>query len=233
MWPKSGGGSDESGGRMARHSDGLLLTVGDHGFDGLEDAPRVSQDSDTSYGKILLLDEAGGALPFSIGHRNPQGLTIASDGRIWESEHGPEGGDEINLIVKGGNYGWPLVTYGTEYRSDVWPLSPNARTHGKFREPVLAFVPSIGPSQIVQLRSSYLPHWTGDLLLASLRAGQLYRLRTSGDAVVYSEQINVDMRIRDLAESRDGRIAMWGDDGQVYLLTLDAPTHAAGGASRQ
>ena len=233
MWPKSGGGSDESGGRMARHPEGLLLTVGDHGFNGIEDAPRFSQDLDTSYGKILLIDESGTAVPFSIGHRNPQGLTVASDGRIWESEHGPEGGDEINAIVRGGNYGWPLVTYGTKYGSDVWPLSPNSRNHGTFREPALAFVPSIGPSEIVQLRSSYLPHWSGDLLLATLRAGQLYRVRTSGDAVVYTEAIDVNMRVRDLAEGRDGRIVMWGDDGQVYSLTLDAPTHGASDASNQ
>jgi len=233
MWPKSGGGSDESGGRMARHPEGLLLTVGDHGFDGIEDAPRFSQDPDTSYGKILLIDDAGTAVPFSLGHRNPQGLTIASDGRIWESEHGPEGGDEINVIVKGANYGWPLVTYGTEYRSDVWPLSPTSRNHGKFHEPAVAFVPSIGPSAIVQLRSNYLPHWSGDLLLATLRAGLLYRVRTSGDAVVYTEAINVDMRMRDIAEGRDGRILIWGDDGQVYSLTLDAPTHGSADSSRQ
>jgi hypothetical protein len=233
MWPTRGGGSDESGGRMARHAQGLLLTVGDHGFNGLEGVAAFSQDPATSYGKILLIDEAGTAVPFSIGHRNPQGLTIDNDGRIWDSEHGPEGGDEINVIVRDGNYGWPLATYGTDYRSDVWPLSANARNHGKFREPALAFVPSIAPSEIVQLRSNYLPHWSGDLLLASLRAGMLYRLRTSGDAVIYTEAINVDIRVRDLAEGRDGRIAIWGDEGQVYSLTLDSPTHRVTDASRQ
>jgi hypothetical protein len=232
MWPRSGGGADESGGRMARHPQGLLLSVGDHGFNGLEDTPAFSQDPGVSYGKILLIDEAGKAAPFSIGHRNPQGLTVANDGRIWESEHGPEGGDEINLIVKGGNYGWPLVTYGTDYRSDVWPLSPDSRNHGTVREPAVAFVPSIGPSEILQLRSSYLPHWSGDLLLASLRAGMVYRVRTSGDAVAYTEIINVDMRVRDLAEGRDGRIAIWSDDGQVYSLTLDSPTRRVGETPR-
>jgi aldose sugar dehydrogenase len=233
MWPTTGGGSDESGGRMVRHAQGLLLTVGDHGFNSLEGTPVFSQDPATSYGKILLIDEAGTAVSFSIGHRNPQGLTIDNDGRIWESEHGPEGGDEINVIVRDGNYGWPLVTYGTEYKSDVWPLSLNARNHGKFLEPKLAFVPSIAPSEILQLKSNYLPHWSGDLLLASLRAGMLYRLRTSGDAVIYTEAINVDMRVRDLAEGRDGRIAIWGDDGQVCSLTLDSPTHRVTDASRQ
>jgi hypothetical protein len=231
MWPRSGG-ADESGGRMARHPQGLLLTVGDHGVDGTDGKPPFAQTADASYGKILLIDEAGAVVPFSTGHRNPQGLTIDNAGRIWESEHGPEGGDEINAIVRGGNYGWPLVTYGTAYRSDVWPLSPTSRNHEMFREPALAFVPSVGPSEIVQLRSNYLPHWSGDLLLATLRAGVLYRLRTSGDAVIYSELINVNMRVRDLAEGRDGRILMWGDDGQVYSLTLESPTHPVADASR-
>jgi hypothetical protein len=222
MWPM-GEQADRSGGRLARHELGLLLTVGDYGFDGLDGVESFSQASDANYGKVLLLDGAGGAVPFSIGHRNAQGLAVDGTGRIWATEHGPQGGDELNLIVRGANYGWPTVTYGTEYEGDTWPHSPDARSHGEFHEPALAFVPSIGASQVIQVRSKYLPRWSGDLLLGSLQAGTLFRIRTSGDRVIYTEPINISMRIRDIAEGRDGRMLIWNDDGQVVSVTRAQP----------
>jgi hypothetical protein len=222
MWPM-GEQTDRSGGRLARHDLGLLLSVGDHGYDGLDGVESFPQAADPSYGKILLLDMGGGAVPFSIGHRNPAGLTIDNQGRVWSTEHGPEGGDELNLVVRGGNYGWPLVTYGTDYKSDVWPLALNDRNHGQFREPALAFVPSVAPSDLLQVGSKYLPRWSGDLLLGSLQAGMLFRVRTTGDEVVYTERIDLSMRIRDLVEGEDGRILIWNDDGQVASLALARP----------
>ena len=113
MWPM-GEQADRSGGRLARLERGLLLTIGDHGFDGLEGVDSFAQEAGNSYGKIVLIDEAGTMTPFSIGHRNQQGLAVDTQGRIWSTEHGPEGGDELNLIVEGGNYGWPLASYGTD-----------------------------------------------------------------------------------------------------------------------
>jgi hypothetical protein len=219
MWPM-GEQADRSGGRLARHDRGLLLTVGDHGFDGLEGVDSFPQAPENSYGKILLLDEAGTSSLFSIGHRNQQGLVIDTQGRVWSTEHGPEGGDELNLIVEGGNYGWPLASYGAEYGTDNWPFAVNPRTHGEYREPAHAFVPAIGVSQLVQITSSYLPRWTDDLLVSSLQAGRLFRVRLSGERVIYTESIDLSMRIRDLVEARDGRIVLWNDDGQVATLAL-------------
>lgn len=215
QWPL-GEEADRSGGRLARHRSGLLLTVGDHGLDST--TPSWPQTPTVSYGKILLIDEKGKAVPFSVGHRNQQGLTVDADGRVWSTEHGPEGGDEVNLVVRGGNYGWPLATYGTAYNSDTWPLAVNPHDHGSFREPAVAFVPSIGIGQLIQVRSNYFPRWTGDLLVASLQAGNLFRMRTRGDRIIYSEAINVFTRVRDLAEASNGRLLLWDDDGQVAVL---------------
>src|SRR5688572_1988559 len=225
MWPM-GEQADRSGGRLARHERGILLTIGDHGFDGLEGVDSFAQEAGNSYGKIVLIDEAGTVTPFSTGHRNQQGLAVDTQGRIWSTEHGPEGGDELNLIVEGGNYGWPLASYGTDYGTDNWPFAVNAKTHGEYREPAHAFVPSIGVSQLVQITSMYLPRWTDDLLVSSLQAGRLFRVRLSGDKVIYTESIDLSTRIRDLVEARDGRIVLWNDDGQVATLALAPATPA-------
>jgi hypothetical protein len=221
MWPM-GEQADRSGGRLARHDQGFLVTVGDYGFDGLEGVDSFPQAPDASYGKVMLLDLAGGAVPFSIGHRNQQGMTIDSQRRVWTTEHGPQGGDELNLVVQGGDYGWPAVSYGVEYQTDNWPHSPDLRNHGMFREPALSFVPSAALSEVIEITSSYLPRWTGDLLLGSLQAGSFYRVRVAGDRVIYSERIDISTRIRDVVEARDGRIVIWDDDGQIVTMTRAA-----------
>jgi hypothetical protein len=221
-WPR-GEQADRSGGRLARRERGLLLTVGDHGFDGLEGVDSFSQAADNSYGKTLLIDESGTAKTFSIGHRNQQGILVDNKGRIWATEHGPQGGDELNLITEGGNYGWPLATYGTDYGTDNWPFAVTAKNHGQYLEPAYAFLPSIGVSELIQITSDYLPRWTDDLLVSSLAAGRLYRVRLSGERVIYTESIDLSMRIRDLVQARDGRIVLWNDDGQVVTLALAPP----------
>ena len=96
----------------------------------------------------------------------------------------------------------------------------NAKNHGEYREPAHVFVPSIGVSQLVQITASALPRWTDDLLVSSLQAGRLFRIRLSGDRVIYAESIDLSMRIRDLVEAPDGRIVLWNDDGQVATLAL-------------
>ena len=219
MWA-TGEAADRGGGRLAFSSGGLLLSVGDYGFEGLNDKPAYPQLPDVSYGKILLLDMAGGAATFSFGHRNPQGLFVDRQDRVWSTEHGPEGGDELNLVVRAGNYGWPLATYGTAHDSDVWPLATDHGSHGQFREPAEAFVPSVGISQLLQLGSQYVPRWAGDLLVSSLQAAILFHVHLAGDRVIYTERLDVATRVRDIAEGQDGRIVIWNDNGQVASLTL-------------
>ncbi len=223
-WPclqPSGGFDDaETGGRLAWLGDGLLLTVGDHGLSGLEGPPTAQLD-DNAYGKVHLLDTVGGSRLFSRGHRNPQGLVVDNDQRIWSTEHGPQGGDEINVLVGGANYGWPLATYGTNYGQPYWPLAPNARNHGTYVEPVHAFVPSIAISSLIQVRAGLFPAWRGDLLVGSLRPQNLYRLRTRADRVLYVEPLSVQREVRDLAEGADGRILLWTDEYDVVVLAPD------------
>ncbi len=94
----------------------ILLALGHHGFDGLDSPLIVSQDTAYDMGKTILLDvRTGHTRQYSLGHRNPQSLHLASDGSIWLTEHGPQGGDELNLLADSANYGWPYETYGTQY----------------------------------------------------------------------------------------------------------------------
>jgi len=208
----------ESGGRLAWLGDKLLLTVGDFGL--AESAhPPFTAAENASYGKVLLLGQAGEHEVFTVGHRNPQGILVDKQQHIWLTEHGPQGGDEINLLEKGRNYGYPTVTYGTAYGSYFWPLAPEAHDHGAFTEPVHAFVPSIGISNLIRIDSHRFSEWKGDLLVASLIRKSLMRVRLRDERVIYVEPILVGFRIRDLAEGADGRILLWTQEGVVVSLT--------------
>jgi aldose sugar dehydrogenase len=214
---------NQTGGQLAwLGPDSLLVTVGDHGFEG-QSAPAFAQDPGVDYGKVILIEPNGTARRWTMGHRNPQGLVVAADGRIWVSEQGPQGGDEINLLHEGGNYGWPLATYGTNYGSETWPFNEGRRNHGEFIEPAHVFVPSPAISSVIEVRGDRFPNWRGDLLLGSLRATSLFRLRTRGARVIYAEAIPVGERIRDLAEGTDGRILIWTDSGALVILDLADP----------
>ena len=217
----------ETGGRLAWDRQGrLLFSVGDHGLDGLS-GQAVSQQTDNDYGKVLRVDRSGAKTIFTLGHRNPQGLLEDRDGRIWETEHGPQGGAELNLLVEGKNYGWPLATYGTDYGRLTWPLANGQHDHGRFTEPVYAFVPSIGISNLIQLGGKQFPAWKDDLLVGSLRMETLFRLRMRRDHLIYAEPIPLGSRIRDLKEGSDGRIVVWTDIGDVIVLAR-APLSAGG-----
>ncbi len=122
----------ETGGRLLMTTAGeLLLTLGDMGRDGRH-GPPLAQQKNNDYGKILRLDGNGGAEVLSRGHRNPQGLVQTARGQLWATEHGPSGGDELNFIRPGANYGWPFVTYGNDYGKNFWPLAPEAQDHGAY-----------------------------------------------------------------------------------------------------
>jgi len=209
----------QTGGRLAFTADHkLLLSLGDHGINGLN-SPALSQDPATDYGKVLILDGAGGRSILTLGHRNPQGLLVDSQGRIWETEHGPQGGDELNELKAGGNYGWPQVTYGADYGHETWPFSPpQARDHGDFVEPLYAFLPSVGVSSLIEIKGEPFVRWSGDLLVASLRGESLFRVRMHGEKLSYLERIQVGQRVRDLVQGADGRILLWTDSDHVVVL---------------
>lgn len=218
-----------TGGRIAFRDDRILLSVGSLGLDGLNSAPMPSQQPDQDYGKILLIDPATGKSEmFSMGHRNPQGLAVLADGRILESEHGPRGGDEINFIVRGENYGWPLVTYGTRVYYRDWPLNASAGRHESYRKPEFAFIPSLGTSQLIEVRDSrHFPVWNGDILLSTLLARSLMRIHFEDQRVVYVEKIELGHRIRDLGALSDGLLVALTDDDRFLVIGSDPDATAA------
>jgi aldose sugar dehydrogenase len=211
---------EEIGGRLLLLEGGkLLLTLGDHGFSGTESTQIFSQDPNADYGKTILIDLATREHRiFTMGHRNPQGLYRAADGRVWMTEHGPQGGDEINLLRENANFGWPEVTYGTEYGFMAWPLTKTPGRHPNFQQPAHAWLPSIGVSDVIEIDSQLFPIWNGDLLVGSLSTRSLYRIVMDGDHAVLQEPIAFDKRVRDILQMPDGRILVWSDDATVTTL---------------
>lgn len=203
-----------SGMKLAFLADGhLLMTVGDLGFDGLHDRPILAQPRSASYGKTIRIDPASGSSEiFTLGHRDAQGLTVSPDGTIWSTEHGPQGGDELNLLVKGQNYGWPLATYGTQYNSPVWPVATDQGDHVGFQRPFFAWLPSIAVSDVIAVRGDRLDAWHGDLIVGSLGAQSLFHLKVRDNRVLFQEPIDIDRRIRSIIEDPQGRLVIWAED---------------------
>jgi glucose/arabinose dehydrogenase len=205
------------GGRLAFLPDGsLLLTTGD-GFDYRE----AAQDVGSGLGKVLRMQEDGSAAPgnpfpgspyiYSYGHRNPQGLAVGSDGVIWLHEHGPLGGDEVNRIEAGVNYGWPAITHGLDYSGAM--VSPYTEWEGMV-QPLYHWEPSIAPSGLALYEGSLFPDWAGDLFIGALVDREVRRLdlvdgRVNGEEVLFEE---LQARVRDV------RV---GPDGALYILTPD------------
>jgi len=221
---------EESGGRLAFLDDHtLLLTLGDYQFYGGDSRPAFAQDRETAYGKTIRIDlDSRTSRIYTLGHRNPQGLYAAKDGRIWLTEHGPQGGDELNLLVDGANYGWPLVTYGTDYGTFGWQQNPRQARHDGYTQPRYAFVPSIGVSNLIMIEGDRLGTWKGDLVVGSLATRSLYRLTLDGDRVVLNEPISIGRRVRDLLEMDDGRLLLWTDD--AALVTVEPASGMTGAA---
>jgi cytochrome c2 len=221
---------EEIGGKMLLlEGNKLLLTLGDQGFSGIESNQMFSQDPAADYGKTILIDlTTRQHSVFTMGHRNSQGLTRTRDGKLWMTEHGPQGGDELNLLQEQVNYGWPNVTYGTDYGTIRWPLSNDQGRHPDYRQPTLAWVPSIGVSDVIALSDQLFPIWRDNLLVGSLSTRSLYRLVVVDDRVVVQEPIALNERVRDILQLPDGRILVWTDDA---ALTMLEPSSGQDGAS--
>jgi len=215
------------GGRLAALSDTqIMLSVGEFSAEYAEQPAMTVNDS---AGKTILIDVAGATgRTYSWGHRNAQGLAVAPDGRIWLTEHGARGGDELNLVRPGRNYGVPEVTYGTQYGMLVWPRSPAQGRHEGYEKPIFAWVPSIATSQLAVLSGRGFPYWAGDLLIGTLASQNLYRVRVEEDRVIFVEPMVMGHRLRDIDETASGSIVLLTDDGfLVYLDNLDGAASAS------
>ena len=209
------GSGHEIGGRMIQQVAGKLILT--HGHMG---ASRPgSEEFQGDYGKILEIDlEDGSSRYISTGHRNEQGLAIDSTGTLWSTEHGPQGGDELNIIVSGGDYGWPYVTYGTDYNKRHWPYAKQQGRHNGYKKPVFAWLPSIAVSNLIQINDFHV-RWDADLLVTSLKAKSLHRLRLDGERVQYEERIFLGERLRDILQMPDGAIVIWTDGNKIIRMT--------------
>ncbi|MGN7159805.1 PQQ-dependent sugar dehydrogenase [Sphingomonas sp. SAFR-052] len=155
---------------------------------------------------------------WSTGHRNPYGLAFDAQGRLWETEMGPQGGDELNLIEAGGNYGWPVVSYGKNY--DDTPIASPAG-NAKFREPALYWTPVIAPAGLAFYNGNMFPQWRGSAFVGGLAATALVRIAFDGTTAREAERWDMGARIRAVMAGPDG--ALWlledGSDGRLLRLT--------------
>jgi cytochrome c2 len=211
-------------------SDTVYLASGDYHWDGA-DGPLtlpginaktglpVPQDPNADYGKVIAINiDTGISHQLSSGHRNMQGITSDRHGDIWVVEHGVRGGDELNKIVEGKDYGWPLESYGTRYTGSPIPTVSSPGRHDNFQRPMIAWLPSIGISGLTRIENFH-EAWDGDLLASSLASQQLVRIRVADNRVIFTEFIDVGYRIRYVHQHTDGRIALWTDDKKVIFLS--------------
>ncbi|MEM0986408.1 MAG: PQQ-dependent sugar dehydrogenase [Pseudomonadota bacterium] len=215
-----------SGGRMvAVGQDALLFNGGEFGVGTFRDRPEEAQaDSGTDYSKIVRLDLKTLETSYhAYGFRNAQGLAWDNDGGLWEAEHGAQGGDEVNYILEGENYGWPNVSYGTDYGAPRRPLklNPIQGRHDGFRPPMYSFVPSVGLSNLVFVpRDGKGYHeWKDDILATSLKGETLWRMRVEpGPRIAMAEPIILGERLRDIIQMENGRFAILTGAHTVIFL---------------
>ena len=208
------------GGRLAFLNDGTLLLTTGEGYSRKDEAQSI----DGHFGKVIRIRSDGStpednpfvdrgpraAKVLSYGHRNPQGLAVdAATGRIWLHEHGPRGGDEVNVVEAGRNYGWPAITYGVDYSGAI--ISPHTEMDG-MEQPRKYWDPSIAPSGLALYTGDAFPDWQGNLFVGALKNQDVRRLTVRDDTVVAEEILFAEIgeRIRDVRA---------GPDGYLYLLT--------------
>lgn len=223
-------GTAHYGGRLAFGPDGkLYVTLGDR-----RSYMREAQSLGSHLGGILRLEDDGsvpadnlfvgqdGALPeiFTYGHRNVQGLAVhPQSGAVWSHEHGPRGGDEVNVLTPGANYGWPAITHGIDYSGAI--ISEKSAAPG-MEQPLVYWVPSIAPSGMAFYQGDLFPEWRGDLFVGALAGRHLRRLELDGQRVVGQEQLLGDLgeRIRDVRSGPDGHLYLLTDSSNGRLLRL-------------
>lgn len=216
--------------RIVEAKDGnLFLTVGDRFY-----PKEQAQTLDNDLGKIVRIAKDGsvpqdnpfvgraGARPeiWSYGHRNPDGATLGPEGTLWTDEHGPQGGDEINVIQPGRNYGWPVITYGENYGGGK--IGAGITHKEGMEQPLHYWVPSIAPSGMAFLTSDrYGADWQGNLFVGSLKFGYLDRIELAGGKVAREEKLLQGIgRVRDVRQGRDGLLYILTDESDGKLVRL-------------
>ncbi len=220
------------GSRIVFDNDGyLFLSIGERGARD-ENPQDITRDGGKIYrffddGKIpednpfIGKDGAKTAI-YSYGHRNPQGLAKNPEtGEIWDNEHGPKGGDEINIVKAGANYGWPVITYGVNYSGT--PITDKTEMEG-MEQPIHYWLPSIAPSGMAFVTSENYGDWKGSVLVGSLKFQYLERLSMDGNKVIKREKFMGDLgRVRDVKEGPDGLIYVAVEGKGVYKLIPSIP----------
>jgi len=219
------------GGRMVFLDDGSLLVTSGEGFNFREQAQSLS----SMMGKVLRIN-SDGTIPqdnpfighsetrpeiFSYGHRNAQAILLSKSGVIWSHEHGPKGGDELNIISAGKNYGWPAITYGLDYSGAI--ISPFTEAKG-MQQPISYWTPSIAPAGMTEYQGDIFPEWQNNLFIAALAERSVRRLSIENNKVL-SEEImlkDLNQRIRDIRTSPDGYLYLLTDSNQGSILRLEA-----------
>jgi len=229
--PKSEDTARHYGSRLVFDRAGhLFITLGDRG------ERYRAQDLGDHAGSVIRVNDDGSipadnpfvenpeARPeiFSFGHRNMQGAALHPEtGELWTHEHGPQGGDEVNVIRAGVNYGWPVITYGAEYGSGE-AIGEGTHKDG-MAQPLYYWVPSIAPSGMAFYTGDRFPEWRGNLFLGGLKSQILVRLRLDGERVVEEERLLKDSlgRIRDVRDGPDGHLYLLTDDAKGKLVRLE------------
>lgn len=215
----------EAGGRLLPGAaDEVLWSVGayehDDGFKETGIEPYAQREQ-SDYGRLFEINYlTGETTVLARGLRNPQGLTKSRDGRIWVTDHGMRGGDELNFIDTDQpeyNFGWPYVSYGTHYNGKPVDVSGRHAGHQGYDEPVVSFVPSVAPGAALHIEGFH-PDWDGDTIVGAF-LGTLERVHEVDGRAAYVEPISTGVRTRDMARTRSGEIVIWTDNLQLIFLT--------------
>ena len=216
------------GGRMAYDGKGkLVLGSGDFHFDAIfADGPPIAPDPAYDYGKVIEIDLASGAhRQIARGVRNMQGMAFDGKGQLWAVEHGLRGGDELNLIREGKDYGWPYESLGTLYNQLPIPNTLSFGRHEVHEPPIYAFVPSVAISSL-DLIDGFNSAWDGDILMGTLKDESLYRFRIVDNRVMFAERVPVGTRIRAARQLDADRLVLFTDNNELVFLT-ENPNGAA------
>ncbi|WP_027385426.1 PQQ-dependent sugar dehydrogenase [Chryseobacterium gregarium] len=230
--PAANVGSLHYGGRIVFDNTGnLMISTGERSD--LSTRP-LAQSVTAALGKVVRITVNGqpaagnptftqsGALPelYSMGHRNPQGLAIHPiTGELWESEHGPRGGDEINRVQGGANYGWPTITYGIEYSGTV--IGNGIQQQSGMQQPVYYWDPVISPSGITFYKGNNIPEWQNNLFVAALSGKHIVRLVINNNVVTGEERLLADQnqRFRDITQGTDSALYAVTDEGRLFRIS--------------